>query len=355
MLAIAPGASGPCTPEQVYSPSAFPNDFGGSIELNDPHLLVGDGGEYSICGDPFCSNGMVFAYERGPDGQWVFADAITPVGLGVFGGFGSRVVLDGDRFMSVSAETAGPGVAAVHEFVYDGERWIEGETLLGPDGRNLVSVMALRGDTAFILDDRENLLRFRITDEDDWEYVDEFRNPDVPVGRTWFGPTVLDDDWVIVSAANEAVIGPSAGAVYVYRRTPDDGIEFHQKLIAPDALESPRFGGWIEMQGDELLVGAPLSDRGVENEGVIYEYELIDDAWVLRGEIRHPDPQVGDQFGRAMSLRGDRLVVNSITDRTPLSGGAAYLFERDGDGWWRHVADLFPTSRTGQFGADVEI
>lgn len=348
-------ALGQCVPEQLFSPSAFPNDFGGNVELNDRHLLVGDVSEHSICGDVFCSNGMVFAYERRPDGEWVFTQSITPAGLSVFGAFGGGIRLNGDRFMSAAREIVGLGMTSVHEFVYDGERWVERDTLVAPDGRKLISVMALRGDTAFIRDDFENLLRFRLSDEG-WAYVDEMRNPLVPSpGRTSYGPTVLDDDWVIVSAAREAMIAPSAGAVYAYRRTPGDGIELHQKLVAPDAPDGPRFGAWIEMQDGELLVGAPLADRGVENEGVIYEYKLIDDEWVLHGEIRHPDPEFGDSFGRAMSLRGDRLVANSITDGTPLSGGASYLFEREPGGEWRYVADLFPTSGTFQFGADVEV
>lgn len=101
-------ALGQCVPEQVFSPSDFSNDFGGSVELNDGHLLVGDVSEHSICGDPFCSNGMVFVYERDPGGEWVFTQSITPAGLGVFGGFGSGIALDGDRFMSVASEIVGP-------------------------------------------------------------------------------------------------------------------------------------------------------------------------------------------------------------------------------------------------------
>ncbi|MEO1279553.1 MAG: FG-GAP repeat protein [Planctomycetota bacterium] len=354
-LFLATVALGQCVPEQVFSPSAFPNDFGGSVELSDRHLLVGDVTEHSICGDVFCSNGMVFAYERGPDGEWLFTQSITPAGLGVFGGFGSGLRLDRDRFMSAAREIVGPGMSSVHEFLFDGERWVEGETLLAPDGRKLIKVLALRGDTALIRDDFENLLRFRLGD-DGWAYVDEIRNPDVPAPtRTGYGGAVLDDDWIIVSAFNEALIAPNGGAVYVYRRTPGDGIELHQKLIAPDVMDGPRFGSSLALQGDELLVGSQNSDRMFTSEGVVYAYDLIDELWMSRGEIGNPDPQLNDSFGKTMALSGDQLVVASVSDRTPLSLGASYLFERDLDGQWQYVADLFPTSGTGQFGADVEV
>src|SRR6056297_808093 len=102
-LAIPVAALAQCPRQQLFSPSAFADDFGGYLSMNDRHLLVGDGGEHSLCGDVFCANGLVYAFEQEADGQWALHQTIAPADLGWNHQFGAGIEMDGDRAIIAAA------------------------------------------------------------------------------------------------------------------------------------------------------------------------------------------------------------------------------------------------------------
>ena len=57
----------------------------------------------------------------------------------------------------------------------------------------------------------------------------------------------------------------------------------------------------------------------------------------------------------ALDVHGQHLVAGSVRDATPLSGGAAYMFNRQADGRWEFAGDLFPTIGTFQFAGTVRL
>lgn len=113
------------------SPSDFAESFGGAVAMNERHLLVGDVSEYSLCGDPFCSNGLAYAYERDADGQWTLTQVIEPSDLGWSHQFGLTIALDGDVAMISAARIERSG-SALYVFEYDGQEWIETDIIEGP-------------------------------------------------------------------------------------------------------------------------------------------------------------------------------------------------------------------------------
>ena len=349
-VALASGVLAQCPRQQLFSPSEFANSFGGNLELNERHLLVGDVSEYSLCGDVFCSNGMVYAYERDGGGDWVLRQLVAPAALGPLFQFGSSMALDGDRVL-ISAARLTVGGPIVYEFTYDSERWNETNYMVPPEGRTFGGVIALRDDTALILDSRaEDLLVYQM-EGGQWELVEELSNPDVPVGRTGFGASVLNDDWIVVGASLEDLAAINGGAAYIYRRLPDGGVEFAQKLVPPDVLEGPRFGWPMAIQGDELFIGAPLSDRDFVKQGVVHVYQLRDGQWEPTDELTHSQADDNDSFGSSISVHGDRLAIGARADITPDGGrGSVYVFIRSADGRWVQAASVYSAEPTYQFG-----
>jgi hypothetical protein len=64
-----------------------------------------------------------------------------------------------------------------------------------------------------------------------------------------------------------------------------------------------------------------------------------------------------DHFGTAVSISGNRAVIGAGGDEDPISGGSAYVFERDASGVWQEVAKLVGSSPTVAdcFGCAAEV
>ncbi|MFG0285119.1 MAG: GC-type dockerin domain-anchored protein [Phycisphaerales bacterium JB039] len=356
-LLVATSALAQCPPERLLSPSDFASSFGAALAMNDRHLIIGDPHDGSLCTIPGCSNGWAFAYRRTPEGGWEFAQSVLPAGLDSGWAHGSAIALDGDRaIIAASLSPEGPGVGVPYVFEFDGDEWAQVDALLPPDPRAIHGDhLSLHRDTALVGRADAKVLVYQRRGGR-WEITDDLKNPDVTGVRTDFGSAFdLNDDWVVIGAPEEELIAVNGGAAYVYKRLSGGDLEFVQKLIAPDVMTGPRFGQSIAIDGPLLAIGGWNSDRTYDAQGAVYIYELAGERWELRQELTHENPARADRFGTYVALSGEMLVVGAVTDVTPVSRGAAYLFRRYADGRWRQAAELFPIEPAVAFGVPIEI
>lgn len=205
----------------------------------------------------------------------------------------------------------------------------------------------------------------------------------------------LDGDTLAVSAYREdsAAVGVNsdesdnsvvdAGAVYVFARNMT-GIWSQQAYIKPPNTDAgDAFGTVLDLEDDTLVVGAALEDGGVPgingddadnsapDSGAVYVYVRDNDGvWALQAYLKSSNPDSDDQFGAAVALSGDTLVVGAPNEASRATGiegnqssnswpgtGAAYVFVRDDTGAWSQQAYI-KASNTGNgdlFGAAVGI
>jgi hypothetical protein len=135
-----------------------------------------------------------------------------------------------------------------------------------------------------------------------------------------------------------------AGAVYLYARDPQgDWVEV-DILTPSDAEGGDEFGWSVALSGDRLLVGAKVGDAAnADDTGAAYLFERdAQGAWSEVAKLAANDPDVGDEFGHAVALDGDRAVVGAIGgSRAGIDDtGAAYVFELDPQGAWGQIAKL---------------
>lgn len=104
---------------------------------------------------------------------------------------------------------------------------------------------------------------------------------------------------------------------------------------ADPAGAQQRFGTSILVSQDQIFVGEP---DNLYRPGSVYMFASIAGEWKATGEILSPDPEMGDHFGRSLSMDGERLLIGSTGVED--SVGAAYIFERSADGTWAHSATL---------------
>jgi hypothetical protein len=158
-----------------------------------------------------------------------------------------------------------------------------------------------------------------------------------------FGNAVaLDGDRAIVGAWRADVGGESdRGAAYVFVRQGDEWVEEAQ-LLAFDGSEGDRFGYSVAISGDTAVVGAPLVTVGNATfRGAAYVFQIIGSGWLPREKLLASDGASGDQLGRAVAIRGDRLLAGAPSaDIDGTSQGAVYAFTRQG-GLWSQSQKLF--------------
>jgi hypothetical protein len=128
----------------------------------------------------------------------------------------------------------------------------------------------------------------------------------------------------------------------------DDAFAIVKKLIAQDGQAYDFFGG-VALSGDTLAVGAkgstPATSFGNKwSQGAVYVFVRQSGNWTLVKKLVAPDGEAGDQFGAAVALEGDTLVVGAPWHEVDgvIDRGAAYVFSRNAGGAnnWGLVKEL---------------
>ncbi len=248
------------------------------------------------------------------DDSWTFETELNGWdGLG--GGVGTSVALRDHRLVAGSPASGdacgGDPVCtsgAAYVFRYNGEEWL-------PEQKLLASDMAARA-------------RFG-------------------------GSVAIAERWIAVGALPNGRDDPETGAAYVFRLddngTPsstDDSLIEHAKFISPLGDPQDHFGKAVAVSEDHLVVAAPSVPFHVLvqpwDPGRVYVYrresngtpaDLSDDVWLQQSTLTAADGDAGHNFGQAVAVSGDRIIIGAPEDTSVgLRGGSAYIFRRDDGG-----------------------
>ena len=173
-----------------------------------------------------------------------------------------------------------------------------------------------------------------------------------------------------------------AGAAYVFVRS---GTSWTQQafLKASNTGASDGFGYSVAIHGDTIVVGAPGEDSpavGVNGwqgdhassaqSGAVYVFNRSGVTWSQQAYIKASNTGAADEFGSAVAISNDTIVVGSRWEDSSATGvnglqgdnatgvqsGAAYVFIRSGSMWSQQA--YLKASNTGasdEFGSAVAI
>ncbi len=116
------------------------------------------------------------------------------------------------------------------------------------------------------------------------------------------------------------------------------------------------FGAAIAIGAGEIFVGRTgggIAGAIYPSPGSIYVFERADDGWDFAYIITGDDVEIGDEFGAALAVDGDRLLVGS-PGRDDSVGGA-YIFERGSDGAWAQTVEFVPPADREIRGAGASV
>ncbi|MCP3917595.1 MAG: hypothetical protein GY711_18780 [bacterium] len=194
-----------------------------------------------------------------------------------------------------------------------------------------------------------------------WIEVDKMLASD-GMPADFFGLAVaLDGDTAVVGARGADGQVTSSGAAYVFERTPNGWVETG-KLFASDADGNQRFGQSVSISGDTVVVGANWDDTLGFEAGAAYVFERTGTGWLETTKLAALDGTFEDEFGVAVVISGDTILVGAIGDFTPNQSGccdpsgSAYVFERSATGWTQSTKLIASdASRDARFGSDVAL
>ena len=170
----------------------------------------------------------------------------------------------------------------------------------------------------------------------------------------------VSGDYAVVGAPLEDTDGENAGAAYVLKR---QGAEWARvaRLTGSTTTIGDRFGFAVAIQGERIVVSAPAANEGSASDaGEVFVFELNDDEqWVEVGRLLDPVVKARDLFGSDVSLDGDRIAVGArLDDGQGSNSGSAFVFERNPvDGTWSTPGRIKASDSTAflQFGVSVSL
>ncbi|MDZ7790653.1 MAG: hypothetical protein U5L08_09210 [Xanthomonadales bacterium] len=264
--------------------------FGQSVSLSGNRALIGaygdeDNGLYS-------GSAYLFEFEGG---HWNKTATLLPGDGAATDRFGYAVSLAGDRALigAPGNDDSGPASGSAYIFDFDGDEWSETAKLLAGDGAE---------------NDR-------------------------------FGHAVgLSADRALIGAFGNGDNGLESGSAYIFEFNGASWTETFE-LLPEDGAEEEHFGYAVSLLGDRALVGAPgpLRQFGYTTPGAGYIFHFNGTQWSETDKLAASDGDAGDEFGRAVSLSGDRALVGAPkSDSSSYQSGAAYIFSFNGTEWSEH-------------------
>lgn len=251
------------------------------------------------------------------------------------------------------------------------EVWIEGQKLTPPDGNSsgyFGAAAAVRGDVALVGSEYANVngiarrgavyVFHRVNGS--WTQVQKLVSGDGGTDHLFGGAIIIDGTTALIGARGATVNGASgAGAVYVFSET--DGVWAQtQKLTSVDPYPAANFGNALSLSGDRVVIGAQnLTIVGRAYQGAAYLFSRSSGTWSQTQKIIADDGAASSYFGTSIAFDGGTLAITapSATIGAAARQGAVYVFSEAAPGQWAQVQKLTSSDGYAQqhFGASVAV
>jgi len=369
--------------------------YGAAISVNEDILVVGAQNERSATmgidpesNDGALNSGAAYVYQRTEKGwkQQAFLKASNTEAGDVFG---ERVSVDKDTIVvgapledSASVDAMGNPTGdlvdsgAAYVFVRENGKWRQQAMLKASDAEESAFFgvgAAISGDTlavaARVKDNGASVdvgaVYVFVRNAGKWTERKKLL-PSNPDAYDFFGHSLaISGNTIVVGSLDDSAAAgvgadqsnndaPISGAAYVFVGGGDTWTQ-QAYLKASNPSKDDRFGN-VAISGDTIVVGAWKEDSsgsGVDGEqndratdsGAAYVFTRMGTTWREEAYLKPLNTGAGDQFGYAVSISGDVIVVGANFESGAASGvngiisdglsesGAAYVFVRRNSVW----------------------
>jgi hypothetical protein len=188
-----------------------------------------------------------------------------------------------------------------------------------------------------------------------WQFMQRLSGVNPPIAGDSFGAAVaMRGNFLLVGAPNHDRPGAlNTGCVWLYQYNSVQQQFFNLGQILGTVGANFRYGSAVDTDGVRLAVGAPFETGG----GAVYIYHQGPGGWEIQQRIQPAGMPSSARFGGSVSIEGDRIVVGAEGDNSNagFSTGAVYVFTRNSESVWNSTAKLtgLDTASSDQFGRAV--
>ncbi|MEZ4398012.1 MAG: T9SS type A sorting domain-containing protein [Candidatus Krumholzibacteriia bacterium] len=317
-------------------------------ELSDPdpspqdHLgtVVAIAGDQAIAGVPRDgggdTNGYLQAF-RFDGSTWILTSQLPLLPPGEHRNLGSKpIVMDGKRALVESNyEDSSIEQQRLHLFEYDGVQW---QRLQSFDIDTYINSFDMAGDRILVGGPSHAFLYTY----DPYPFEEAGMLASGAPGGYYGSSVALDGTRLVVGAQQETNIFNHVGAAYVYE---SDGETWAlgEHLVPADGGVGDKFGAAAAVEGDRIAVGSPSNDEAASGAGAVYLYELQGGAWTQTDKLMPAELKANDSFGAPLVMQGDWLFAAATDDDSLGSkAGAVYAYHREGGVWMEQQKLLAP-------------
>lgn len=373
---------------------ASSDEYGRSVAVSGDYAIVGTSNEDEDAagGNTLSRAGSAYIYKRDGSGVWNLEQKIVPSVRAVDDFFGFSVAISGTTIVVGAAKDDEDAVEANYltgsgsAYVFDRDGsgvWVQTQKIVATirkSGDAFGGSISISGDyiavgaTSEDEDAAEGSYKsaagggyiFERNGAGVWNQIQKIVANDRLAGD-YFGCDVsISGDYAIFGAYREdhdAAGGgssmSSAGSAYIFERDGSGNWSQAQKIVASDRTAYDYFGFVVSLSGSYAAVGAhdehhdASGGANLSNAGSAYVYERDGvGVWNQVQKIVASDRNASDDFGRAIEISGDYIVVGAPSEDEDASGGnyilntgSAYVFKRDGAGVWNESQKLVAFDR----------
>ena len=188
-----------------------------------------------------------------------------------------------------------------------------------------------------------------------WQLKQRIDAPEGPEDSPGFGNSIaVDGDTMVVGAPLAKVqdyYGPRNGKVHVFNRVADVWVHVAEVVSTQGDTFHAYFGQEVAIGVGRLVVGERKRNRVQVFVGAGADWELETVLYPADGE------DMAGSFGRSLAFDGQRLVIGApgATTEDHNSGGAVYVFLREGQVWGQLQRLVSPQSPRRGFGNQIRL
>ncbi|MEC9475666.1 MAG: HYR domain-containing protein [Planctomycetota bacterium] len=319
--------------ENILNPVLNTAEFGSSAEMSGDWLAIG-APEAQYTGS---DSGAVHLY-RNIGSRWVEEATLVAPDPDDGAEFGHSVSIH-DDLLIVGAPGLDGGssgqVGAAYIFRNDGSSWNFEQKLMASNGTSndefgisvgISDERAVIGAWAALSGSDSGAAYIFSFDGNTWTEDQVIQANDPSAAKHFGGAVAIDGDFIAVGD-EEADLGfmDSVGAVYLYTSVTSSTWIFTQKLTAQDPQSGAEFGSSVDLDGENMLVGAPLADSA---NGAAYHYERTSFVYTQAGKLS--SAQDDGQLGIDVAITDDYLVIGAWKSND--NAGGITIFEKNASG-----------------------
>ena len=141
-----------------------------------------------------------------------------------------------------------------------------------------------------------------------------------------WGLAIEESRMLITSLQRE---NSKSGKVSYYQKNANDTWSFHSSFSSDDNQTGDEFGHDLDLDGDHLIIGSPLSDGDGNNSGAAYVFEFNGSGWTQAQKLAPSSLSVDDKFGYSVALSANLAFVGAVNGDAGVSNtGCVYVFEK---------------------------